>query len=82
LRNVKTAVYKATILSVVLYDYETRSLTLREDYRLRPFESRVLRRIFGPKRDVAARGWRKLYSAELRDLYSSPSISGLSSREG
>jgi hypothetical protein len=38
------------------------------------FENKVLRRIFGPKRDEATGGWRKLYNAELRDLYSSPSM--------
>jgi hypothetical protein len=41
---------------------------------MRAFENRVLRRIFGPKRDEVTRGWRKLHNEELRDLYSSPSI--------
>jgi hypothetical protein len=50
------------------------SLTLREEHRLRVFENRVLRRIFGPKRDGVAGGWRKMHNEELRDLYSSPSI--------
>jgi hypothetical protein len=50
-RNVKIKVYKTIILSVVLYGCETWSLTLREEHRLRVFENRVLRRIFGPKRD-------------------------------
>jgi hypothetical protein len=48
-RNVKVKLYKTIILSVVLYGYETWSLTLRENHRLRVFENRVLRRIFGPK---------------------------------
>jgi hypothetical protein len=48
-RNVKVKIYKTIILPVVLYGYETWSLTLREEYRLRVFENRVLRRIFGPK---------------------------------
>jgi hypothetical protein len=50
------------------------SLTLREEHRLRVFENRVLRRIFGPKRDEVTGGWRKLHNEELRNLYSSPSI--------
>jgi hypothetical protein len=49
-------------------------LTLREEHRLRVFENRVLRRIFGPKRDEVTRGWRKLHNEELHGLYSSPSI--------
>jgi hypothetical protein len=62
------------ILPVVLYGYETWSLTLREDHRLRVFENKVLRRIFGSKRDEVMGEWRKLHNEELRDLYSSPSI--------
>jgi hypothetical protein len=50
------------------------SLTLREEHRLRVFENRVLRRIFGPKRDEVTGEWRKLHNEELRDLNSSPSI--------
>jgi hypothetical protein len=50
------------------------SLTSREEHRLRVFENRVLRRIFGPKRDEVTGEWRKLHNDELRDLYSSPSI--------
>jgi hypothetical protein len=59
---------------VVLYGCETWSLTLREEHRLGVFENRVLRRIFGPKRDEVKEAWRKLHNEELRDLYSSPSI--------
>jgi hypothetical protein len=51
-RNVKVKIYKTIILPVVLYGCETWSLTLREQHRLRVFENRVLRRIFGPRRDV------------------------------
>jgi hypothetical protein len=47
---------------------------LREEHRLRVFENRVLRRIFGPKRGEVTGGWRKLHNEELRGLYSSPSI--------
>jgi hypothetical protein len=50
------------------------SLTLREEHRLRVFENRVLRRIFGPKRDGVTGEWRKLHNKELHDLYSWPSI--------
>jgi hypothetical protein len=59
---------------VVLYGYETWPLTLREKHRLRVFENRMLRRIFGPKRDEVTGGWRKLYNEELHDLYSTPNI--------
>jgi hypothetical protein len=61
-------------MSVVLYRLETWSLTLREEHILRVFENRVLRRIFGLKRDEVAGGCRKLYNEELHNLYSSPSI--------
>jgi hypothetical protein len=73
-RNVKVKTYKTMILPVVLYGCETWSLTLREEHRLRVFENRVLRRIFGPKRDAATREWRKLHSGELHNLYISPDI--------
>jgi hypothetical protein len=59
---------------VVLYGCETWSLILREEYRLRVFENRVLRRIFGPKRDEVTGGWKKLHDKELHNLYSSPSV--------
>jgi hypothetical protein len=72
--KIRIGVYKTIILSVVLYGCETWSLTLREKHRLRVFENRVLRRIFGPKRDEVNGDWRKLHKKELRDLYSSPSI--------
>jgi hypothetical protein len=59
---------------VLLYEYETRSLTLREEHRLRIFDNRVLRKIFGPKRVEVIGGWRKLHNEELHNLYCSPSI--------
>jgi len=61
-------------LPVVLYGYETWSLTLRDECRLRVFENRVLRRIFGPKRDEVTGEWRKLHNEELNDRYCSPNI--------
>jgi hypothetical protein len=67
-------IYKTIILPVVLCGRETLSLTLREGHRLREFENRVLRRIFGPKRDEATGGCRGLHNEELHGLYSSPSI--------
>jgi hypothetical protein len=73
-KNLKIRIYKTIILPVVLYGCETWSLTLREAHRLRVFENRVPRKIFGPKRDEVTGQWRKLHNEELRDLYSSPSM--------
>jgi hypothetical protein len=73
-KNVKIRIYKTIIFPVVLYGCETWSLTLGEEHRLRVFENRVLRRIFGSKNDEVTREWRKLHNEELRDLNSSPSI--------
>jgi hypothetical protein len=71
--NLKIKIYKTVILPVVLYGCETWSLTLGEEHRLRVFENRVLRRIFGPEREEDG-SWRKLHSDELHSLYSSPNI--------
>jgi hypothetical protein len=71
-KNSKIRVYRTVVLPVVLYGCETWSLTLREETRLRVFENRVLRKIFGPKRDEATGEWRRLHNEELNDLYSSP----------
>jgi hypothetical protein len=65
-------IYKTTILPLVLYGCETQSPTLREEHRVGVFENKVLRRIFGPRRDEATGEWRKLRNEELRGLYSSP----------
>ena len=59
---------------MVLYGCETWSLTLREEHRLRVFENRVLRRVFGPKRDEETGEWRKLHNEELNGVYSLPNI--------
>ena len=56
-------------MPVVLYGCETWSLTLREEHRFKVSENRVLRRIFGQKRDEVTREWRKLHNEELNDLY-------------
>jgi hypothetical protein len=72
-KNLKIKIYKTVILPVVLYGCETWSLTLREERRLRVFENRVLRKIFGPRREEDG-SWRKLRNDELHNLYSSPNI--------
>ena len=53
---------------MVLYGCETWSLKLRAEHKLRVFENRVLRRVFGPKRDEVTGEWRKLHNEELNDL--------------
>jgi hypothetical protein len=73
-KNIKIRVYKPRILSVVLHGYESWSLTLREEHRLRVFENWVLRRIFGPKRDEVSGWWRELPDKELHNMYSLPSV--------
>jgi hypothetical protein len=72
--DVKVKMYKKIILSVVLYVCETWSLTLREEHRLRVFENRIVRRVFGPKRDEVMGEWRMFYNVELRILYLFPNI--------
>ena len=69
--NIK--IYKTIMLPVVLYGCETWSLTLREESRLRVFENRILRRIFGPKSDENGE-WRRLHNEELHSFYRSPNI--------
>jgi hypothetical protein len=64
-RNVKIKLYKTIILPVILYGCETWSLTLRDEHTLKVFANRVLKRIFGPKRDEVIGGWRKLHDEEL-----------------
>jgi hypothetical protein len=72
--NVKGKIYRTLILPVVLYGCETWSVTLREGHRLRVFENRVLRGMFGNKGDEVTGEWRKLHSGELHNIYSSPDI--------
>jgi hypothetical protein len=70
----KVKMYRTIILPVVLYGCETWSLKLREECRLRVFKNKVLRRIFGPKRDEVTGEWRKLHKKELYAVYFSPNI--------
>ena len=67
-------IYRPIILPIFLYGCETWSITLREECTLRVFENRMLRGIFGPKRDEVTGEWRKLHNEELNDLYFSPNI--------
>jgi hypothetical protein len=76
-KNIKIKIYKTIILLVVLYGCEAWSLTIREEHKSRVFENRVLRRIFGPRRDGVTGDWRKLHNDELHNLYSSPNIIGM-----
>jgi hypothetical protein len=62
-------VYEMNIVLPVVYGCETWSLTLKEERRLRVFENRVLRRLFGPKRDEVTGEWKKIHNKERNDLY-------------
>jgi hypothetical protein len=73
-KNVKIRIYKTIILPVVLYGCETWSLTLRGEHRLRVFENRVLRRIFGSRRDEVTGERSKLHNEMLHNSYLSPSL--------
>jgi len=73
-KNLKIEMCRTIILPVVLYGCEIWSLTLREERKLRVFENKVLRRIFGPSRDEVTGEWRRLHNEELNVLYCSPNI--------
>jgi hypothetical protein len=75
-KNIKTKISRSVILPVNLYRCGTWSLTLREEPRLGVFESRVLSKIFGPKRDEVTGNWRRLQDEELHDLYPHPILFG------
>jgi hypothetical protein len=72
-KKLKIKIYKTLIFPVVLCGFEAWSLILREENGLRIFENRVLRKIFGPKREEDG-SCRKLHNDELHNLYSSPNI--------
>ena len=74
IEKLKIKINKNIILPVILYGCETWSLSLREELRLRVSENRVLRRIFGPKRNEVTREWKKLHNEEFNNLYSSLNI--------
>jgi hypothetical protein len=71
-KSLKIKIYKTVTLHVILYEGETWSFTLREEHTLRVFENRVLRKIFGHKREEVPGGWRRLHNEELHNLYASP----------
>jgi len=73
-KNLKIQIYRTIILPVVFYGFETCSLTLQEERKLKIFENMVLRRIFEPRKVEVTREWRRLHNEELNDLYSSPNI--------
>ena len=73
-KNIKIQIYGIISLPLILYGCETWPLALREERRLRVSEDRVLRRIFGRRRDEVTWEWRKLHNTELNDLYASLNI--------
>jgi hypothetical protein len=73
-KNLKVRISQTIILPVVLYWCETWSLTPKEEHRLRVFENRILRGIFGPQREEVTGGWRRLHNEGLHKFYASPNI--------
>jgi hypothetical protein len=73
-KEIKIKMYRTIIFPIVLYGCETLSLVLREEHRLRVFENRVLRRMFGHKGDKVTGEWKRLHNEQLNNLYSSPNI--------
>jgi hypothetical protein len=73
-KDIKIKIYRTIILPVVLYECETWSLTLAEERNLKLFENRVMRRIFGPKKDEVTGEWRRVYKEEFNDLNCSPNV--------
>jgi hypothetical protein len=73
-KSMNIEIYATTIVPALLHGCKTWSLALREGHGFRVFENRVLRRIFGPKRDEVTRGWRNMHTEKLHNLYSSQNI--------
>ena len=73
-KNLKIKINRTIIVPVVLYGCKTLSLTLREERRLRVFENKVLKTIFGPRRDEVTGDWRRLHNEEINVFYSSPNV--------
>jgi hypothetical protein len=73
-KNIKIKIYSNIIFPAVLYGCETWSVTLTENYGLKVFENRALRKTFGRKRDEVIEEWRRLHNEEIHDLCYSPVI--------
>lgn len=73
-RKLKLKIYRTVILPVILYGCESWSTTLADEHKLRVFENKVLRKIYGPKRDEMTGEWRRLHNEELHGLYDSPDV--------
>ena len=73
-KNIKLKIHETVLLPVILYVCETWTLTLREEKRLTVFKNKVLRKIFGLKRDDQTDQWRRLHNGELNDLYGKSDI--------
>ena len=73
-RKLKLKIYRTVILPVILHGCESWSTTLADEQKLRVFENKVLRKIYGPKRDEMTGEWRRLHNEELHGLYDSPDV--------
>ena len=73
-RKLKLKIYRTVILPVILYGCESWSTTLADEHKLHVFENKVLRKIYGPKRDEMTGEWRRLHNEELHGLYDSPDV--------
>ena len=73
-RKLKLKIYRTVILPVILYGCESWSTTVADEQKLRVFENKILRKIYGPKRDEMTGEWRRLHNEELHGLYDSPDV--------